>query len=60
MVARGARMILIAKNIPKGAKSFMAPSTLHYYGAQSRPQTKKSQPCQPALTPCWDVNRCQD
>ena len=38
----------------------MAPSTLHYYGAQSRPQTKKSQPCQPALTPCWDVNGCQD
>ena len=46
----------------KGATLFTAPSTLHYYGAQSWPQTKQNKQtrqCQTTLTPCWDVNGCQ-
>ena len=36
---------------------------LLYYRAQSQPQTKQNnqtQLCQTAMTPHWDVSRCQD
>ena len=47
----------------KGAECFTAPSTPSLlWGPVSAPNktNKQTQPCQPALTPHWDVNRCQD
>ena len=47
----------------KGAERFTAPSTpTLLWGPVSAPNktNKQTQPCQLALTPCWDVNGCQD
>ena len=47
----------------KGAERFTAPSTpTLLWGPVLAPNkiNKQSQPCQPVLTPRWDVNGCQD